>query len=502
MLGDKIVLKNLIVDAWIPVIRQDGSTDTIRPCDITSDFESNPIVGFNIVRTDFKCAVIQFLIGLMQTAFPPHTNDESLLYYNDPPTPETLQKVFLTFKNSFNIQGSSPLFLQDFDDLTDCELNPISQLILGEAGVKTLKLNTDFFVRRGRYEKLSLSDSIIALMCLQQIAPCGGVGHRTSLRGGGPTTTLLIPEFDNALWRKIWINITVDDQPLPEKNLIFPWLSETHTNTETTPENSHHLQAFWGMPRRIRLVINKDECVTHYKTKNYGTNYPSDKWMHPLTPYRRKDDKFFPILTPKGWLTYENWLHIAIGNSKFFIAKCIRECVHKNVKIWCFGYAVDNAKIVCWNESITPYYHISEDTITVKNDSLENMVLLSSSTVSNLQYSINKCINKPIKREWWAKTESKFFELVDVLYKELQLNNDIDTENFIYEWYVYLCKTAMMMFVQHAESSCFEYESIKKYINAKKQLKKSLQKQSKNPKMKQPIEQLINSYLYNKKHQI
>ena len=57
---------------------------------------------------------------------------------------------------------------------------------------------------------------------------------------------------------------------------------------------------------------------------------------------------------------------------------------------------------------------------------------------------------------------------------------------------------AMTMFSQHAESSCFEFESIKKHINAKKQLKRTLQKQSKNPKMRQKIDQIVNSYLYDK----
>ena len=64
-----------------------------------------------------------------------------------------------------------------------------------------------------------------------------------------------------------------------------------------THEQVNKLQAYWGMPRRIRIDFNtttigncdicgeqSDALLGLMTTKNYGVQYAM--WQHPPTPYR------------------------------------------------------------------------------------------------------------------------------------------------------------------------------------------------------------------------
>ena len=66
---------NLIDEKWIPVRRRDGSMETISPWQVTESFTDNPVAALNAVRPDFNGALIQFLIGLVQTTAAPADDD-------------------------------------------------------------------------------------------------------------------------------------------------------------------------------------------------------------------------------------------------------------------------------------------------------------------------------------------------------------------------------------------------------------------------------------------
>ena len=70
---------------------------------------------------------------------------------------------------------------------------PVGALLIDTPGANALRKNTDLFVKRGRIEVLSRAAAAIGLFTLSAYAPAGGAGIRTSLRGGGPLTTLLLP---------------------------------------------------------------------------------------------------------------------------------------------------------------------------------------------------------------------------------------------------------------------------------------------------------------------
>ena len=65
---------NLINDPWIPVQHRDGTTKLIKPWQLT--VTENPVVALDTVRPDFNAALLQFLIGLLQTAASPTTEEE------------------------------------------------------------------------------------------------------------------------------------------------------------------------------------------------------------------------------------------------------------------------------------------------------------------------------------------------------------------------------------------------------------------------------------------
>jgi CRISPR system Cascade subunit CasA len=65
------VVFNLINEKWIPVRRLDDTMEIIAPWQVTDNIGSNPIVNLDANRPDFNGALIQFLIGLVQTTMAP-----------------------------------------------------------------------------------------------------------------------------------------------------------------------------------------------------------------------------------------------------------------------------------------------------------------------------------------------------------------------------------------------------------------------------------------------
>jgi len=104
---------NLINDRWIPIRRADGSKDKIAPWEITENIhdEKKKIIAVASPRPDFDGALIQFLIGLLQTACTPETEDVWWDWREMPPSLERLQNLFNHFAASFELEGDAPRFM-------------------------------------------------------------------------------------------------------------------------------------------------------------------------------------------------------------------------------------------------------------------------------------------------------------------------------------------------------------------------------------------------------
>lgn len=293
---------NLITDPWIPVLDADGARRVIAPWQMADPSLMRP----DWPRADLNIACLELLIGLVFLADPPEDVDD----WQDrrTPDPARLRERLAALAPAFNLTGEGPLFLQDFVALQDAP-NPPDMLFIDSAGANTAKNNADLMVRRGRYPALDLPLAAMALFTFQAHAPSGGAGNRTSMRGGGPLVTLVDPGA--GLWPLIWANVP---DGVAQGMDALPWMRPTRlseTGAQVFPPPGHGLaaEAFFGMPRRLRLVVAED-AVTGVVQRPWGTNYAG--WEHPLTPYYRQKAgaELLPVHPRAGRFGYRHWLGI------------------------------------------------------------------------------------------------------------------------------------------------------------------------------------------------
>ena len=223
----------LVQQAWIPVALADGQRAFVRPCDISQPFNGHSIVRIATGRPDCDISLTEFLIGLLAVTIGPKDRREWVVRYRTPPSSAELEAAFATFAAALHLDGDGPRFFQDLETLEGAP-NPVEALFIDAPGGNTIKENADHFLKRGRSSTLSRAGAAIVLATLQTSAPSGGAGHRTSLRGGGPLSTLVLPgTTDNSeptLWQRLWANVPAGMQATsadPER--IFPWTTgHTH----------------------------------------------------------------------------------------------------------------------------------------------------------------------------------------------------------------------------------------------------------------------------------
>ncbi len=500
---------NLITDEWIPVCRQDSQQDTVAPWQIAET--ENPVMEINAPRPDFQGALYQLLIGLLQTCFAPEDEDEWLKYWWQMPEADKLKTGFGKVASAFELENpNAPSFLQDFD-LLDGETKAVSALLIEAPGAKTLKDNLDHFIKRGCADQLCPSCTATALFTLQTNAPSGGVGHRVGLRGGGPLTTLVIPKQSWAtLWQKLWLNILNQEafEPIGEIDVrVMPWLGNTRVSDKgqiTSPSDIHPLQAYWGMPRRIRLTatIDNNDCdlcgrhapilYTEYRTKNYGINYDG-AWLHPLTPYRFDPKKVNLPLSLKGQqggLGYRQWLGLALqdndsGDKASQTVQFYNEERGRNIQdsgpaaLWCFGYDMDNMKARCWYEARFPVYYLNEKQRNNLMDWAGELINAAKEIVKMLRNAVKSAwFRRPkdakgdmsqIDAQFWQVTETNFYRLLERLEKLPGDTRMAPSE--IYASWVETLRTKMIEVFEAATLTAAPQDlDLKRIVNAKKAL--------------------------------
>ena len=384
---------NLVKEPWLPVQRRSGAIDWIAPSQI-NEREDDPIVGFAWPRPDFNGAAHEFLIGLLSTAAAPPDEADWEEWWHKPPTPAMLEARFARHAHAFNLDGTGARFLQDVDPLDGADTKPVGALLIDAPGAQTLRNNADLFVKRGGTTALCRAAVAMALYTLSAYAPSGGAGHRTSLRGGGPMTTLIVAEHERAatLWGRLWPNVELQEEIADRTTeatrayddaLVFPWLAPTRTSQKaggksTSQPDVHPLQVYWGMPRRIRLqfeaaddrpcsLTNRKDAVVvaQYRTRNYGVNYVSETFSHPLSPYYKQKESApsLPVHPKPGGISYRLWPGLVcrtpdgLGNP----AQVVRRWRGKEVgdaRIVAFGYDMDNMKARAWIEGEMPVWHV------------------------------------------------------------------------------------------------------------------------------------------------
>lgn len=433
---------NLINNPWIPVRRRSGEHCLIEPWMITDKIESDPFVALDAPRPDFNGALIQFLIGLVQTTMAPPDEFEWRKLLNEPPSPETLKDAFSKYQDAFNLDGDGKRFMQD-ERVSSEETQNVNALLIDAPGDSTTKKNQDHFVKRRSISGFGFPTTAMALFTLQTNAPAGGAGIRTSLRGGGPLTTLVVGDF---LWQTIWFNILPDEVLqritwIPELNNladIFPWMGTMPTSEkgeEVLPYDVHPLQMYWGTPRRIFLDTSRetdDECsiqpsrqpvIRDYGTRPRGMNYASGVWQHPLTPfYEMKDMPFSPVHGSSGCTSYRHWMGYVQADKKerHFPAPIVSYFLENRAdddsqfRLWAFGYDMDNMKARCWYEGTMPLFSLPAEIKENFESTVEGMIDAATLIAGNTKeatkhalFSRIKDVNKSGFAKWEINTQAK-----------------------------------------------------------------------------------------------
>ncbi len=186
-------------------------------------------------------------------------------YWNKIPSCETLKSVFEKVIDAFElVNENGPAFMQDFKLPEDCEESKIRSLLIDAPGENGIKKNQDHFAKRDAVNGLCPKCTATALFTLQVNAPAGGQGNRTGLRGGGPLTTLILPEENfSALWKKLWLNVISYNEFFNENASkatmnIFPWMGPTYTS-----ENRK---------KSILKMYMHYKCIAGYASKNTFKN--------------------------------------------------------------------------------------------------------------------------------------------------------------------------------------------------------------------------------------
>ena len=309
---------NLVNDSWIPAVRH-GKPVTIRPSEIAAE----GVERLDWPRDDLNLAGLELLIGLVYLADPPR-NDSDWEHRYGRPDPNRLHEALAPLSSFFELTGDGPRFLQDIETFEvgakKGGIKSPEMLFVDSAGGQTKTHNKDIMVKRDRYGPLPLPLAAMALYTLQAFAPSGGSGNRTSMRGGGPMVTLMKPVDGGShpLWRFVWLNVP-DGAPLGPGRAAeaLPWLRPTRTSKNdeaVTPDMSHPGERFFGMPRRLRLIF-EGRRATGVVQQPRGTNYPSEHWEHPLSPYYSTEvgGKRLPAHPRPGKISYPNWLGQTFG---------------------------------------------------------------------------------------------------------------------------------------------------------------------------------------------
>jgi CRISPR system Cascade subunit CasA len=499
---------NLLRDKWIPVRRRDGTILDIAPYEITTQIDDNPIVALVAPRPDFNGALIQFLVGLLQTVYAPKDQSQWEDMLVQPPAPEGIQGRTEKVAFAFEMFGDGPRFMQDTSLGRDSSQADVSALFIESPGENTEKFRKDFFVKRNQIKTISAETAAVALFCFQTNSPSGGQGHLTSLRGGGPLTTLVkLKDGNNSLWRDVWINVLTkhsfktdfgdDDYPR-----IFLW-----TNPEiqeylgkgkaATANLFHPYSAYWSYPRRILLNVTEapsvcdvsnrtsDRSIKNYYTQTYGLNYGEGGWVHPLSPYYRMKDRLLPLHPQPGGILYDNWISITIARGeagegarvvKHFLewrAPDIQTVIHA------FGYDMDNMKARCWYESEIPFFHIPaehlekfEETISQMLTAAEQVKANLSNAVKNAWFSHGQSVRGDlgyVGSTFLKDTETTFYNYIQTIREAIKVGST-DFVSLKTDWLGHLNSTALRLFDSITESGSMEFENVQRIVQARQSL--------------------------------
>ncbi|MHC1629492.1 MAG: type I-E CRISPR-associated protein Cse1/CasA [Methanoculleaceae archaeon] len=512
---------NLIHDRWIPVVDSSGSPALISPSEIVDCDWAAGADALNAPRPDFNGALIQFLIGIVQTAHMPDDDDVWLDEFEEPPTSADLERSFSAYRDAFNLAGSGPRFMQD-PTAIEGKSWPIESLFIGMPGENTRKNNTDFFNKRDSISGVCPRCAAAGLMSIMVNGPQGGKGHRAGLRGGGPITTVIL---GRNLWETVWLNVLPRDEfygNVPQQDHtgiadIFPWMGPLRTSEggssglRTGISDVNLLQMFW--PMNLRIYLDFDDCnsgtcdicgeesdilIRNMYKRPAGVWY-DESWRHILTPYYESNGVLLPVHCNPGGLTYRHWLGIVQTDSDYGgeLPRVVTQYYYRqtdcelpeNLRIWAFGYDLDKVKARCWYDSTMPI-------ITVSPELQERFAKNAAQIVRAADYiaqivhrqvkeglyrsegeqgSIPRSKNNDItivKHRFWKETEPLFYETLRGIKEAIESGEDI--RPLKEEWVREVGRVVLGLFDFYVQTRFVDVHRPRRIVAARKKLLMSI----------------------------
>ncbi len=470
---------------WIPWRRRDG-TVTWGPIAMLTDYvcvepsaAANPVVAVATPRADFDAALQEFLIGMLTVAMAPRDETAWRERWDSPPSSAELQGALDALPNAFDLDAEDgPRFLQDFSaaDLAGQVARPIDRLAIDSPGDESAKQGTVLFVKPERFVALGRPAAAMALITMQTYAPAGGSGHRTSMRGGGPLTTIADPRVaasgvaaeEQPLWEMLWMNVETREA-WSERGTdgaadarTFPWLAPTRVSDNkrppVTPVEAHPLQAYFGMPRRIRLEFGdagrcgltgreEERTATGFRTKNYGVEYAT--WKHPLSPHYESKGEWLPVHPQPDGLSWRDGPQLSLRQSIagrepaaviVNAARRAKSLRRGEVRLHAFGFDMDEMKARGWATGVQPLFALENDgadaqqwLATLSGRLVDATVVAASAMSMAIKAALFERVEDAAgdyvvpKQQLWAKTESHFFGAVrDAVERGLDLESVSD----------------------------------------------------------------------------
>ena len=522
---------NLINNSWIPVIRKSGERKLITPARLVDRYAEDPVLALDSSRPDFNGALVQFLIGLVQTTFPPANESEWRKKFSKPPTSDELKFAFGHYAHAFNLDGAGPRFMQDLDFIVENLSQkervkiefPIEELVLEMPGDITKIEDRDFFVKRGKVKTICPSCCASALYTLQTHAPSGGPGYRFSLRGGSPLTTIVL---GRTLWETVWLNVVNSEtfnqfgnKSKQADSDKFPWISKTRTSEKdqiTTFQDVNGAQMFWGMPWRIKIPFENSnmpvECdlcgemtnskVSTFYRKNYGINYKGG-WYHTLTPYKDGKDAEIeprPFESEVNGISYRHWLGLIQNNPQEKIRPAtvihtfkerkdhLEEIGFSSTRLWAFGYKMKQRKALCWNDSTMPIITVIP-AISQEYEFLISQLITSADMIIT---KLRRCVKDAlfdkksqvsgdfsiIESRFWQDTEPDFYQVLEDSKTALEQKQSLDVIKL--GWLKLLKKQSIAIFDNYSQAEqIVTVTNPRRIIDARKDLLKFLNSSTK-----------------------
>lgn len=519
-MSDVAAAFNLIEERWLPAMRRSGAIENIAPYCVTDRIAEDPFIRFAWSRPDFNGAAYEFLVGLLCTAAAPDDTDDWEEGWTTPPAAEDLRQRFARVAHAFDLDGPGPRFLQDLDPLDAAERKSVAGLLMDAPGAETLRNNADLFVKRSESPVVGRAAAAMALFVLNSYAPSGGAGHRTSLRGGGPLSTLIVAEhreLRETLWGRLWPNVETREQIEAragaalggDASPVFPWLGATRTSNPkaggapTTPEDVDPLQVYWGMPRRIRLIFEaagQRRChvtgtddtvvVAGYRTRTYGADY-SEGFQHPLTPYYRQGAKtlsWLPRHPRPGGISYRLWPGLVVPDKSDLRqpAQVVREWRQerrrsaKQVRFVAFGYDMDKMKARAWVEGEMPLRGLERSArVECIDDFIWNAVSGAATVAGMVVRAVKAALyDRPqdasgeygfIAERLFRDTEAPFYGALDDASAEMERkpHSDDPTIAARTRWASVVERAALRLFDEHVPSEGLEHGGMLRHVRAR-----------------------------------